>query len=400
MISFQFSLTTGPIFSIQDKPDEYFHTVLSKFLMRNNLTNIKIDFALNNGTRIDMNKTLEDNNIIQGSNVVLKAEMSDDIILNTNNFQNINQNIVNGGQPIIPKVIPYNNLNNMNGPINYSNYNNLNNNNFIYQNPPNNYIINKNKTIPIVDTIQPISNILYNNNFKNINFNNHNHNSNNNNFNNNKLNLSHTPTIDEAKYFLTDGCNVPEEFFDSEGDCEEGWNVGRKNGPPGYLKDYYAPVGWTGIGLKAYGLYDNGDNTWIENKNVKGEWYIAYHPIKSTSSIKGILYNGFRRGPFQGYKDDNNLNPLTNNKHKKIGKGVYFLPDIDEAKDAAKSFKFSGKNYKAVFMCRINPKKVRIAEYGSNKEIWVVNGDKLEDPNGQKKDNEVRTYRILVILEN
>ena len=114
----------------------------------------------------------------------------------------------------------------------------------------------------------------------------------------------------------------------------------------------------------------------------------------------GILDNGFRRGPFQAYKDDNNLNPLTNNKHKKIGKGVYFLPDIDEAKDAAKSFNFSGKNYKAVFMCRINPEKVRIADYGTNKEIWVVNGDKLDDPNGNKKDKEVRPYRILVILEN
>ena len=246
MISFQFSLTTGPIFHIQDKPDEYFHTVLSKFLMRNNLTNIKIDFALNNGTRIDMNKTLEDNNIIQGSNIVLKAEMSDDIIPNTNNFQNINQNIMNEGQSKFPNVIPYYNLNNMNGPNNFLNYNNnLNNNNFFNQNPSNNFFINNNQTIPIVDAFQPISNILKNNNyFNNINFNNNNHNSNNNNFNNNKLNLSHTPTIDEAKYFLTNGCKVPEEFFDSEGDCDCGWNVGRKNGPPGYLKDYYAPEGW------------------------------------------------------------------------------------------------------------------------------------------------------------
>ena len=49
-------------------------------------------------------------------------------------------------------------------------------------------------------------------------------------------------------------------------------------------------------------------------------------------------------------------------------------------------------------MCRINPEKVRIAEYGLNKEIWVVNGDKLDDSHGKKKDNEVRPYRILVIL--
>ena len=51
-------------------------------------------------------------------------------------------------------------------------------------------------------------------------------------------------------------------------------------------------------------------------------------------------------------------------------------------------------------MFRINPEKVRIAEYGTNKEIWVVNGDELNDPHGHKRDNEVRPYRILVILDN
>ena len=85
---------------------------------------------------------------------------------------------------------------------------------------------------------------------------------------------------------------------------------------------------------------------------------------------------------------------------KKIEEGVYFLPDINEAKKAAKSFHFSGKNFKAVFMCRINPEKVRIGEYGPNKEIWVVNGDKLNDSHGHKREDEVRPYRILVILDN
>lgn len=50
-------------------------------------------------------------------------------------------------------------------------------------------------------------------------------------------------------------------------------------------------------------------------------------------------------------------------------------------------------------MCRINPETVRISKY-SDKEIWIVNGDKLNDPYGRKKDNEVRPYRILVIYDN
>ena len=88
MISFQFNLTTGQIFPIQDKPDEFFHTVLSKFLLRNNLRDIKIDFALNCGAKVDMNKSLKDNNITQGSIVVLMTEQSDDIIPNNNISQN------------------------------------------------------------------------------------------------------------------------------------------------------------------------------------------------------------------------------------------------------------------------------------------------------------------------
>ena len=76
------------------------------------------------------------------------------------------------------------------------------------------------------------------------------------------------------------------------------------------------------------------------------------------------------------------------------------MPDIEEAKNAAKSFNYSGKTFKTFFMCRINPEKVRIAKYGLDKEIWVVNGDELNDPHRHKKDNEVRPYRILVILDN
>jgi hypothetical protein len=27
-------------------------------------------------------------------------------------------------------------------------------------------------------------------------------------------------------------------------------------------------------------FYDNGDNSWLSDKNINGEWYIVYHPIK------------------------------------------------------------------------------------------------------------------------
>ena len=53
-------------------------------------------------------------------------------------------------------------------------------------------------------------------------------------------------------------------------------------------------------------------------------------------------------------------------------------------------------------MCRINPYRVRIANY-FNKEYWIVNGDKLNDYYasilGIKRTDEVRPYRILLLKE-
>ena len=187
MISFQFRLTTGPIFNVQDNPNEYFHTVLSKFLIRNNLINIKIDFALNNGGRIDMNKSLAENNITQGSIVVLKTEKTDDIIPNNNISPNI---ALNAGQSIIPNTIPINNLNDINSTIRFLN-NNLNANNAVNPNsilifsPGNSFLSNNGQTIPIIATIQPLNTNLFNNTNFNNNFNNNTNFNNDNNFNNN-----------------------------------------------------------------------------------------------------------------------------------------------------------------------------------------------------------------------
>ena len=36
--------------------------------------------------------------------------------------------------------------------------------------------------------------------------------------------------------FLVDGCKISLDKFDSKGDCINGWSVGKKSGPPYYLK--------------------------------------------------------------------------------------------------------------------------------------------------------------------
>ena len=205
--------------------------------------------------------------------------------------------------------------------------------------------------------------------------------------------------LEKCLDFLINGCKVPSNIFDKRGNCLGDWEIGRKNGPPGYLKDYYPPIGWTGIGLQALNLYDDRDNEWLGSKNTNGEWYIAYHGIKSIDALKGILSNGFRRGIYQNCKNYTNINPLTNRDYPTCGEGVYFIQNFLETQKYIISFNYLGDNYRVILMCRVNPYKVRIADIGNNLESWIVNGDKLNDINGKRRDDEVRVYRILVFMD-
>ena len=79
------------------------------------------------------------------------------------------------------------------------------------------------------------------------------------------------------------------------------------------------------------------------------------------------------------------------------------MPDIEEAKKFTSLFLYNGYNYRIVFMCRINPYKVRIADIDNNKEYWIVERDKLGDLNGIKTDiliDEIVWILIILITEN
>jgi len=155
-----------------------------------------------------------------------------------------------------------------------------------------------------------------------------------------------------------------------------------------FSKDYIPPEGWTAIGLKVASIYDGGNDAWLGTGNNKGEWYIGYHGVKSIDAIHGICVDGFRRGSGQVYKDDVNINPLTNKQFPKCGEGVYFTNDIEEAKKYTLPIDYNGNKYRIVFMCRVNPYKVRIASLGDKKEYWIVEGDKLGDLYGKKRSDE------------
>ena len=105
-------------------------------------------------------------------------------------------------------------------------------------------------------------------------------------------------------------------------------------------------------------------------------------------------------GDGQFYKENDNINPLTWYNYSKCGEGVYFTNEINEAYNYTDPIPYNGNNYRIVFMCRVNPYKVRIADIGENNEYWIVDGDKLGDLFGRKRSDVVRPYRILVLKEN
>ena len=195
------------------------------------------------------------------------------------------------------------------------------------------------------------------------------------------------------KMFLIYRCNVPLDKLDKTYDLTSGftgWRQESHNGPPRYLKKFIPPFGWTAIGINVLNKYDNGDNTWIGTSNVDGEWYIGYHGIKDKEAVLGILMNGFLIGPGQMYEKVNNTNPLSYYNHMWGDKGAYFTPDINEAERYTGIIKYNEYNLRIVFMCRINPQRVRTVDIGGNREYWITNGT----------TDEVRPYKILFKFEN
>ena len=171
---------------------------------------------------------------------------------------------------------------------------------------------------------------------------------------------------------LLKGCKISQEFFDRRGDRNKGWGINEKRGPPGYLKDYDPPIGWSGYGLNVKGKYDNGDNKWLSYTNKIGEWYIAYHGT-SGNVANSILKTDFKIGGGQVHEKDRNTNPLNNNKFPICKKGVYCSPLIyvGDRYSRGKEVMFEGKEYSFVFMSRVNPYKVRFCS--GRDEYWLVN---------------------------
>ena len=157
-----------------------------------------------------------------------------------------------------------------------------------------------------------------------------------------------------------------EEFDETLDNMDGGWEEEKKiiGG-----KEFDPPKGYIGIGLNVNKF--GNDKTWLGTCNAEGEWPIAYHGVggrliynKARSIIKNNLIAG----------DGNHF-----------GEGVYFGREIRIADEYAKHSQDFNKYY-IVFMCRVNPKKIKIVR--KIPEYWLLPG------NG--KGDFIRPYRILI----
>jgi len=182
----------------------------------------------------------------------------------------------------------------------------------------------------------------------------------------------------ERKFYL-EAMKLNPDMFDHEHDRDSGWGKDEKRG--GHT--YYPPEGWKGFGIKVKDQYDNKDNTWIDYIDRDGVWSIAYHGTQS-QFVGSIMETGLRKGSGQVHKDDDDLN----HPGQKVGEGVYCTPKIEiaEAYAGETTFTIDEKpiNFKVIFMCRVNPKNMRICS--DEKDYWVVNGT----------SDDIRPYRMLI----
>ena len=161
------------------------------------------------------------------------------------------------------------------------------------------------------------------------------------------------------------------------------WAQGENRGG----RPYKPPNGWIGYGLNVLNKYDNGNNDWLACNGRPGEWCIAYHGACNGQSsdnvkigIKSILETNLRPGGGQAYQSHDDAN----HPGQKVGVGVYCSPEPSVIDGYSGIMNINGHNYKAAFMLRVKPDKIRYS--ASRQDYWVVNGD----------FSELRPYRLLI----
>ena len=151
-------------------------------------------------------------------------------------------------------------------------------------------------------------------------------------------------------------------------------------------EEFIHPFNWTAYGINISQKFDFGNDNWLGNKNKPGEFAVAYYGINninntiinsSQNTVKSLMGNSQTGKTF--IKSKNIRKPGTNCKS-----GAYFFKNPKFAENSSEIIKIEGVEYKIMFMCRVNPKKIMQPE--NFKDCWILS----------PTPDEVRPYKILI----
>ena len=176
---------------------------------------------------------------------------------------------------------------------------------------------------------------------------------------------------------LLEGCRLSPGIFDSNfNKYYDHINQGvQKRGG----EDYISPLKWTAYGINVLGKYDFGDNRWLSNDVEPGEYAVAYYGINNLNlhnilSLMGNLESG------NTFVEDVNLR----NPGQKCMSGAYFYKNPSFAENSSEIINIGGFEYKIMFMCRVNPSKIRQPQ--NFPDCWILS----------PTPDEIRPYKILI----
>ena len=138
-------------------------------------------------------------------------------------------------------------------------------------------------------------------------------------------------------------------------------------------KPFKRPVSWQKFAIKVKGKYEN--DIWLGTMastnrtfSVYGEWPVSYHGT-SLEAADHIASRGFE---------------LRKSRREAYGKGIYSSPDPEVAEGYAKKFMHEGKEYKLMFMNRVNMNNTNevLTEFG----MYYITSN----------ENSIRPYAILI----
>jgi len=186
------------------------------------------------------------------------------------------------------------------------------------------------------------------------------------------------------KLALFEECHVSENMLNPKYNRTYNYNFKDDRG----TLPYYPPLNWTryGMNIAYFGFKDEDD--WIQMNKNPNEWAVAYHglrhdPIKTVDLIMNQSHGKLKTGSGNVWESSTNINKLDiEGFGKPCGKGVYCSPNIEIADSYSTEVQYDNNTKKAkiAFMCRVNPKELKIPQDSNN--FYIVTSSENIRPYG------------------